>query len=734
MYRSILAVAALLPLMSIQTLNAADRQTLHSPDGQFEMLFEVDPQGRPIYQLTFQGKEVIQPSFLGLKLRDKREIRFFEPISKPNAENSEKSDLQTGFKLANAQVTTFDENWTPVWGEEAEIRNHYNELLVTLDQAKNNRQMQICFRLFDDGLGFRYQFPEQQNLTYFTIVEEMSEFRIPGDPTAWWVTGDYDTQEYNWMNTRVSEISATIENPASGAIVDNASQYPVKDCVQTSFQMKYDNGLYVNLHEAACIDYSTMHLKVAQNGSEGYTFTSWLTPDAEGFKGHLQAPCTSPWRTIIVGDKATDILASRLTLNLNDPCKLDDTSWIKPCKYMGIWWEMISDKAHWSYTADLPSVRLGETDYSKTKPHGRHVANTTNAKRYIDFASAHGFDAILVEGWNQGWEDWFGHQKDYVFDFVTPYPDFDVKEVNEYAASKGIYLIMHHETSSSIRNYERHLKSAYEFMNKYGYRAVKQGYVGDIVPRGEHHYGQWLNNHYLYTITEAAKHKIMVNAHEATRPTGICRTYPNWIGNESARGTEFESFGGNPVNHTCILPFTRLIGGPMDYTPGLFEMDLSKLSPTNTSHANTTLARQLALYVTLYSPLQMAADVIEHYEPHMDAFQFIKDVPVDWKKSLYLDAEIGDHILIARQDKHSDNWFVGLNSGENGYKTRLSLDFLEPGRKYVATIYADDIKAGAHYKTNPKAYKITRKTVTSKSKLDLQAAAGGGCAISIVAQ
>ena len=716
-------------LLAVTLFSSAGAQELLSPDGSVKLDFKLDEQGRPTYSLNYHGKEVVKPSHMGFQLRDKVEAQFFAAIPQQGLESS-KSDLQTGFKIIDTKTSSFDETWTPVWGEESVIRNNYNELKVSLDQPKNERQMVICFRLFNDGLGFRYEFPQQKNLVYFTVVEEKTEFKMTGDHKAWWITGDYDTQEYNWMTTRLSEIGAAIKDPNSGAVVDNSSQTPVEDCVQTALQMKTDDGLYINLHEAACIDYPTMHLKY-DNASK--TFTSWLTPDAEGFKGHLQAPCTSPWRTVIVSENANGILASRITLNLNEPCKIEDTSWIKPCKYVGVWWEMICNKSSWAYTFDLPSVQLGVTDYSKTKPNGMHAANTEYVKKYIDFAAEHGFDGVLVEGWNEGWEDWFGHQKDYVFDFVTPYPDFNVKEISEYAKSKGVYMIMHHETSSSVRNYERHLDEAYQFMNKWGYPAVKQGYVGDIVPRGEHHYGQWLNNHYLYTIKKAADYHIMVNAHEATRPTGICRTYPNWIGNESARGTEYESFGGNRVNHTTVLPFTRLIGGPMDYTPGIFEMDCSKLNPANTSKVRSTLARQLALYVTLYSPLQMAADVIEHYLPHMDAFQFIKDVPADWQKSLYLEAEPGEYVTIARKDKNSDNWFVGCSAAEDGHKSTLVLDFLEPGKKYTATIYADDIKNGANWETNPKAYTITKKTVTSKTKLNLQAASGGGYAISIIA-
>ena len=717
-------------LLAMAFVSNAGAQELLSPDGNVKLNFELDKEGRPTYSLNYHGKDVIKPSHLGFQLRDKVEAQFFAEVPQQSA-SSAKTDLQTGFVVADTKTSSFNETWSPVWGEESTIVNNYNELKVTLNQPKNDRLMVICFRLFNDGLGFRYEFPQQKNLVYFTVVEEKSEFKMTGDHKAWWITGDYDTQEYNWMTTRLSEIGAAIKDPESGAVIGNSSQTPVEDCVQTALQMKTDDGLYINLHEAACIDYPTMHLKY---DAASLTFTSWLTPDAQGFKGHLQAPCTTPWRTVIVSDDAKGILASRITLNLNEPCKIEDTSWIKPCKYVGVWWEMICNKSSWAYTDELPSVQLGVTDFAKTKPNGRHAANTDYVKKYIDFAAEHGFDGVLVEGWNIGWEDWFGHQKDYVFDFVTPYPDFDVKAISEYAKSKGVYMIMHHETSGSIRNYERHLDAAYKFMNDYGYPAVKQGYVGDIVPRGEHHYGQWLNNHYLYTIKKAADYKIMVNAHEATRPTGICRTYPNWIGNESARGTEYESFGGNRVNHTTILPFTRLIGGPMDYTPGIFETDCSKLNPFNNSKVRSTLVRQLALYVTLYSPLQMAADVIENYLPHMDAFQFIKDVPADWEKSVYLEAEPGEYVTIARKDKNSDNWFVGCSAAEAGHKSKLVLDFLEPGKKYTATIYADDIKAGAHWDTNPKAYTITKKTVTSKTKLNLEAASGGGYAISIIAQ
>ena len=713
--------------------------SLTSPDGQVELQFSTDSEGSPVYSLKYHGQEVVKPSRLGFLLRERGEYNFLKDDPAVWAKGST-SDFTKGFVEVRHETTSFDETWNPVWGEESEIRNHYNELNVLLEQKATNRFVQLEFRLFDDGLGFRYNFPQSVQkekgkastfnaLNYFTLVEEMSEFVMTGDHTAWWVMGDYDTQENIWQTTRLSEIPARFRDPETNIFAGNASTTPVKDCVQTSLQLKTDNGLYINLHEAACIDYSTMHLMYDASANK---FTSWLTPDAEGFKGHLQTPCVSPWRTVIVSDHAEGILASRMTLNLNEPCKLEDTSWIHTCKYIGIWWEMITNKCSWSYTDDLPSVKLGETDYSKVKPNGRHGATTEKALRYIDFAAAHGFDALLIEGWNIGWEDWANNQKDYVFDFVTPYPDFDIDRINRYAREKGIYLIMHHETSSSVRNYERHMDEAFNLMEKYGYKAIKSGYVGNIIPFGEHHYGQFMNNHYLYCIQEAAKHKVMVNAHEATRPTGICRTYPNWIGNESARGTEYEAFVGNELNHTCILPFTRLIGGPMDYTPGIFNMDLSQLDPTKTHKVNSTLCRQLALYVTMYSPLQMAADLIENYEPYMDAFKFIEDVPCDWKKTLYLDCEVGEHLLIARQDKNSDDWYIGLNAA-NGFKKTVTLDFLSPGQKYEATIYADDVKNGAHYQTNPQAYTISRRVVTSKSRINLQAAVGGGCAVSIKA-
>lgn len=701
-------------------------QKLTSPDGNFIMNFSLNNDGAPVYELNYKDKTVIKPSTLGLELKkeDANKKTSFDWKERTDKDQLDaKTNLMTGFIVKDTETSTFDETWKPVWGEESEIRNNYNELAVTLEQPENNRYIIIRFRLFNDGLGFRYEFPQQKNLNYFVIKEEHSQFAMAGDHTAFWIPGDYDTQEYDYTTSRLSEIRGKMKD----AITPNSSQYVFSPTgVQTALMMKTDDGLYINLHEAALVDYACMHLNL---DDKNMIFESWLTPDVNGDKGYMQTPCVSPWRTVIASDDARDILASRITLNLNEPCKIEDTSWIHPVKYIGIWWDMITGKGSWAYTDDLPSVKLGLTDYNKTKPNGKHSANTENVKRYIDFAAANGFDAVLVEGWNEGWEDWFGKTKDYVFDFVTPYPDFDVKEIHRYAASKGVKMMMHHETSASVRNYERHLDKAYQFMVDNGYDAVKSGYVGDIIPRGEHHYGQWMVNHYMYAVKKAADYKIMVNAHEAVRPTGICRTYPNLIGNESARGTEYESFGGNNVNHTTILPFTRLIGGPMDYTPGIFEMDCSKMNPTNNSHVRSTLARQLALYVTMYSPLQMAADIPENYERFMDAFQFIKDVAIDWDESKYLEAEPGEYITIARRAKGTDDWYLGCTAGYNGHKSDLKLDFLTPGKKYEATIYAD--AKGTAWNNNPQAYTITKKKVTNKSKLKLTAGVGGGYAISI---
>ncbi|WP_219224673.1 glycoside hydrolase family 97 protein [Pedobacter antarcticus] len=679
-------------------------QELRSPDSSFSLQFSLNEKGTPTYQLKYKGKPVIKTSKMGLELKDS--VSF-----------------QEGFTIADTKTGTFDETWKPVWGEVSQIRNHYNELALTLDQKSTQRTIIIRFRLFNDGLGFRYEFPEQKNLNYFIIKEEKTQFALAGDHKTFWLPGDYDTQEYSTVTSKLSEIRGKMK----AAVTPNSSQTTFSDTgVQTPLMMKSKDGLYINIHEAALIDYSCLSLEL---DDKNFILESVLTPDAIGNKGYMQAPAKTPWRTIIVSDKAAGILESKLVLNLNEPTKFEDTSWIKPVKYIGVWWEMITGKSNWAYS-DLSSVQLGVTDFSKVTPSGKHAANTGRVKEYIDFASKHGFDAVLVEGWNVGWEDWFGKTKDYVFDFVTPYPDFDVKEIHSYAKSKGVKMMMHHETSSSVRNYERHLDTAYKFMVENGYNSVKSGYVGNMIPRGEHHYGQWMNNHYLYALEKAADYKIMVNAHEAVRPTGMSRTYPNLIGNESARGTEYEAFGGNNADHTTILPFTRLVGGPMDYTPGIFETKISAYNPENNSFVHSTLARQLALYVTMYSPLQMAGDLPETYNKFLDAFQFIKDVAVDWDDTKILEAEPGDYITIARKAKGTENWFIGSSCDENGRVSKINFNYLDPSKKYVATIYSD--AKDAHYETNPQAYQIRKGLVTSKTKLDQYCAPGGGYAISVM--
>ena len=729
-----------------------DAIVLRSPDGQLELKFAV-VNGVPEYSLDRAGKAVVLPSRLGFALL-------------------ERESLDGGFTLTDSAFNSFDETWEPVWGEEASIRNHYNELFVTLEQkpeAVREAQrgvsvtdpeytgdlgnpygkgavMQVRFRLYDDGLGFRYEFPLENALTYFKVKEELTEFAMTGDHTAWWIPGDYSTQEFVPTESKLSQVRALQDEPrpAGGSPQTKFSQTGV----QTALQMKTADGLYINIHEAEVLDYPTTNLNL---DDKNFVFTTHLTPDAEGVKGRLQAPCKSPWRTVMVCEKATDVLASRLILNLNEPCAIEDVSWIHPTKYMGVWWEMITGKSEWSYTYDYPSVQLGVTDYAASTPHGRHGANNENVRRYIDFAAENGFDGLPIEGWNEGWEDWFGHQKDFVFDFLTPYPDFDLPALNEYAHSKGIRLIMHHESSSSTVNYERWMEQAYDLMNQYGYDAVKSGYVGKIIPYGEYHYSQALINHYHHAIVEAAKHHIMVNAHEAVRPTGLCRTWPNMIGNESAMGTEFR--GTIKPGHTTIFPFTRLQGGPMDYTPGIFETDMSKINPNDDQHMYHTICNQLGLYVTFYSPLQMAADLPENYANFMDAFQFIKDVAVDWDKSVYIDAEPGAYIITARHPKMStlnsgrltgksaawefanpdgkehDVWFLGGVTDENARTFNVKLDFLTPGVEYEATIYAD--APDADYETNPKAYTITRQTVTSETALDVRMARAGGFAVSL---
>lgn len=705
--RKILFALMLLPMLAMA-------QTVKSPNGNVSVKFSLD-NGRPVYEVSYKKRAVVKPSYLGLELAK----------TKHASKGMEETSLMDGFVVAKTDTSTFDETWKPVWGETATIRNHYNELAVTLNQPATKRNIGIRFRVYDDGMGLRYEFPQQEELNYFVIKEEHTQFAMAGDHKAFWIPGDYDTQEYETVESKLSEIRGLMKS----AITPNSSQTTFSPTgVQTSLQMKTDDGLYINIHEAACVNYATMHLNL---DDKNMVFESWLTPDAQGYKGYIQTPFNTPWRTIIVSDDARDMLSSNLILNLNEPCALDDVSWIRPIKYCGVWWDMIVGRGTWSYTNDLPSVHLGITDYSKCKPNGTHSANNENVKKYIDFAADNGLDEVLVEGWNEGWEDWFGHSKLDVFDFITPYPDFDIKMLNEYAHSKGVKLMMHHETSSSAWNYERWMEKAYELMNKYGYDAVKSGYVGDIIPRGEYHYGQLMNNHYLRAVKEAAKHHIMVNAHEATRPTGLCRTYPNLVGNESARGTEYEAFGGSRPDHTVVLPFTRLQGGPMDYTPGILETQLNTWSE-NTSFVHTTLVGQLSLYLVMYSPLQMAADLPENYMKYYDAFQFIRDVAVDWDDSKYLEAEPGDYITVARKAKGTDNWFVGGKCDENGHKAVVKLDFLDKGRKYDCTIYAD--AKDAHYEKNPKAYEITHKIVKKGDVLKLQEAPGGGFAVSLIAQ
>ena len=700
-------------------LSATASAQLQSPSGNLQCDYGTD-NGKPYYTLAFNGQTVIGKSHLGFTLvpYTHKTFEYKEDVNDKNV------DLTSGFEMTKEQPSKFSETWRPVWGEESEIQSSYNEMAVTFIQKDTKKEFVVRFRLFDDGLGFRYEFPQKDGQNYFIIKEENTEFKMTGDHTAWYIPGDYDSQEYQYCESALSQIRATLPQ----SIRDNASQtFFSPTGVQTPMLLKTSNGTFMSIHEAALVDYSCMSLDYNEKEN---TFTSHLTPDAVGNMAYMQTPCNTPWRTITVVDDARKILASRLTLNLNDPCKYDDVSWIKPCKYMGVWWEMITGMSQWSYTNDLPNVNIDKDDFSKAKSHGHHGANNKNVRKYIDFAAKHGFDAILVEGWNIGWEDWFGFSKDKVFDFVTPYPDFDVKALNDYAHSKGIKLIMHHETSSSIRNYERQMDTAFKFMKHFGYDAVKTGYVGNIVPRGEHHYGQWLVNHYLHNIKKAAEYHICVNGHEAVRPTGLCRTYPNLIGNESAAGTEYEAFGGNNPEHTCILPFTRLQGGPMDYTPGIFEMDIDKLNPDNHSHCNSTIAGQLALYVTMYSPLQMAADLPEHYEKFMDAFQFIKDVAIDWQKSIYLEANPMRYITIARKDKNSDRWFVGSKTGKETHTSTVKFDFLDANRKYIATVYCD--APDANYKTNPQKYTIKKGIVTSKSTLTLKTVIGGGYAISLV--
>ncbi len=693
----------LLGLCAVQ-LNA---QELTSPNKALSMKFDLDAKGQAHYELkASDGTPILRPSILGFEM------------SKPEV------NLSSDFERLETKTSTFDETWKPVWGEVSEIRNHYNELYVKLRHKKDDVLLAVRFRLYDDGLGFRYEFLGGKGQNFFVVKKELSQFAMTGDMKAYWVPGDYDTEEYDYTTSRLSEVRGLFDK----AYTVNCSQKAFsKTGMQTPLMLKSDDGYYINLHEAALIDFPAINLDL---DDKNYVFNVELTPDAQGNRGHIEAPFNTPWRTIIVSRDARDILASKLTYNLNEPCAYETTDWIKPVKYIGVWWEMITGKSSWAYTDDLPYVKIGESDYSKAKPNGKHGANNKHVKEYIDYAAKHGFDAVLVEGWNTGWEDWFGHSKDYVFDFVTPYPDFDVAMLRDYAKSKGVKMIMHHETSGSVRNYERHLDTAYQFMKANNYSAVKSGYVGDIIPRGEHHYSQSMINHYLYAVKKAAKYGISINAHESVHMTGLSRTYPNLLSQESARGQEYQAFGGSKPNHLTVLPFTRLIGGPMDYTPGIFEMDLSKVNPDNGSWVNTTICNQLGCYLTMYSPLQMAADLIENYERFPDAFQFIKDVAVDWQDSKYLEAEPGEYITVARKAKNSDNWFIGNVAGYNGHKSKLKLDFLDKGVKYMATIYQDG--KNAHYKKNPQSYKITKKIVRKGSVLRLKSAVGGGYAISLM--
>ncbi len=707
--------------------------TLVSPDGNLTMEFFLDGDGAPSYSLAYCNTPVLEHSRLGFELRGTVKYTGLEyrgsEIEKPD--EVPPYMFNSGFEVLDVTGSSFDETWSPVWGEESQIRNNYNEKLISLRHTQTGKLMNIRFRLFDDGLGFRYEFPAQESMVHFVVKEELTEFNCAADNTAWWIPGDFDSQEYEYAATRLSEIPSVFRSRTNKG--NSSTTLFSTSGVQTSLQMKTPEGLYVNIHEAALVDYPCMHLLV-----EGKRIRSFLTPDAQGWKGRLETPCNTPWRTVQVASSAERQLASRLILNLNEPCALEDVSWIHPVKYMGVWWEMIAGAGSWDYTS-ASSVKLDSFDYAAATPNGRHSANNDNVRKYIDFAAENGFDALLVEGWNIGWEEWANCNKDYVFDFVTPYPDFDIEALNAYAHSKGIRLVMHHETSSSVRNYERHMEQAYSLMNRYGYDAVKSGYVGDILPVGEYHYGQWMVNHYLYAVKQAAKHHIMVNAHEAVRPTGLCRTYPNLIGNESARGTEYQAFGGTAPEHVTILPFTRLNGGPMDFTPGIFEQNLKEWC-SNDSHVNATIANQLALYVTMYSPLQMAADTPEHYAPYMDAFQFIKDVAADWNRSVYLAAEPGDYLIVARQPRQEtlsgsarsfsagrDTWFLGGITDEQAREFSIRLDFLGSGT-YEALIYADS--PDAHYLTNPKAYTITKNTVSSSDTLHLAMAPGGGVAVS----
>ncbi|WP_223558793.1 glycoside hydrolase family 97 protein [Chryseobacterium lathyri] len=711
-----ITVGAILLSMMFAGVNA---QSLKSPDGKFEMNFQLK-QGVPYYNLKYNGAVVVEDSKLGLRLFKDSAIKFASEIAK--AEDA-KFDLNNGFTKTQEKRDSKNETWQPVLGEKKNYINHYNELAVTLDQASTSRSIVVKFRLFNDGLGFRYEFPQQKNLNYFVIREEDSEIDFPTDMKAWWIVADYDSQEYQYQETKISEIPSQWDK----AFDANASQSLVKNAVQSPLMLKKEGKepLYVNVAEAAVLDYPASHLEVdAQN----FKFKTHLTADRQGAKGYIQTPSVTPWRTIIVSPKAEEVMESKMIFNLNEPTKYTDTSYIHPTKYMGVWWEMIIGKSQWAYST-AENVHLDKTDFSKLAPNGKHAANNTKVKEYIDFAAENGFQGLLIEGWNIGWEDWFGHSKEFVFDFITPYPDFDIKMLNEYAHSKGIKLIMHHETSGSATNYERWSDKAFQLMNKYGYDAVKTGYVGDIIPRGEHHYSQWTINHFYRIAEKANDYKIMVNSHESVRPTGESRTYPNYISAEAARGTEYEAFGGNKPDHQTVLPFTRWMGGSMDYTPGIFQTKLDYYFPGDKRFVKTTLAKQLALYVTMYMPLQMAADLPENYKKHMDAFQFIKDVAADWDDTKILSAEPGDYVITARKAKGTDNWFVGGITDENKREYTVDFSFLDKGKKYEVTVYEDG--KDADYIDNPQSYNIYKKQITSKSKLNFKMARSGGFAVSV---
>lgn len=683
---------------------AVNAQTLTSPDGNLKMQFHLSDEGKPVYSLMYKEKEVINESKMGFQI-------------------SPSIAFDRNFSVVETKIDSCNTVWNTVWGQNSEISDHHKELWVALKQEKSGRLLNIRFRLFNDGLGFRYEFPVQSNLRHFTLKEELTEFQLTGNHKAFWIPADYDTNEFQITTSRLSEVPLLIDEARNEPLTCKSPTPNL--AVQTPLMLKSDNGLYINIHEAALVNYPAMHLNL---DAETYLMSAHLTPDKNGNKGYIQTGSVTPWRTIIVSDDARDILASNLILNLNEPCKIEDTSWIKPTKYVGVWWEYFTGGGStWAYT-DTQDVVIGQTDYKQLKPNGHHGANTAHVKEYIDFAAKHGFDAVLVEGWNEGWEDNYAYAKEFIYSFTTPYPDFDVKELQAYAASKGVKIIMHHETTSSVADYERQMDDAFRFMKDNGYDAVKTGYVGPIIPRSEHHDGQWMVNHYNRVAEKAAQYKIMVNSHEAVRPTGLCRTYPNWIAQESARGTEFESFNGIRPDHQTILPFTRLMGGPMDYTPGIFEGDLSVYG-SNKAKLGTTLVKQLALYVTMYSPLQMAADLYQNYEKYPDAFQFIKDVAVDWDRTYILEAEPGDYITIARKAKGKNEWYVGGITDENSREALIDFSFLPKGKKYQAVIYADGKKAD--WRTNPKEYVIETRTISHKTKLRQKLAPSGGVAISI---